>query len=178
MDDLATDLMRLFATALGLERHWFDHSIDRNMSNLAANFYPPQRIAPAAGQLRKGPHTDWGSLTILLQDPNPASTVSGLQVRVPDGTWLDVPPTVGEFVVNIGDLMAIWTGNRWVSTMHRVVNPQAGDGSARLSLAYFHQPNDDAVISTIPTVDAVPGHAVTSGEWFRRKLGLAFSTSP
>jgi isopenicillin N synthase-like dioxygenase len=176
MNELAAELMRLFALALGLDEAWFDRYIDHNASNLGANFYPAQERPPGPGQLRKGAHTDWGSLTILMQDPTAASTASGLQVQHPDGTWLDVPPTEGELVVNIGDLMAIWTNGRWVSTMHRVVNPGTGDRSPRLSLAFFHQPNDDAVIATIPTCGTPSGKPVTSGEWFRRKLQLAFGT--
>jgi isopenicillin N synthase-like dioxygenase len=56
-------------------------------------------------------------------------------------------------VVNLGDLMAEWTNNRWVSTLHRVVNPPRDKalGSRRLSMAFFHQPNYDAVIECLPT---------------------------
>jgi isopenicillin N synthase-like dioxygenase len=70
-----------------------------------------------------------------------------------DGQWIDVPTLPGTFVVNLGDLMAEWTNNRWVSTLHRVVNPPRDKalGSRRLSMAFFHQPNYDAVIECLPT---------------------------
>ena len=81
----------------------------------------------------------------------------------------------GAFVVNIGDMMARSTNDRWVSTMHRVVNPDRVDASkSRISLPFFHQPNADAVIECIPTCatpDNPPRYEpVTSGEWRDMKI--------
>lgn len=117
------------------------------MTNLTANYYPAQPEPPEPGQLRKGEHSDWGSLTILSREEAPG----GLQVRMPDGEWLDVPDVAGAFVINIGDLMSVWTNNRWVSTRHRVVNPPRHQSDrARYSLAFFHQPNFDTLIECLP----------------------------
>jgi len=79
-----------------------------------------------------------GSLTIVKPDNAPG----GLQVMTKEGSWMDVPNLEEGFVVNLGDLMAEWTNDRWVSTMHRVVNPPRGNalGSRRLSMTFFHQP--------------------------------------
>ena len=80
------------------------------------------------------------------------------------------------FVVNLGDLMAEWTNDRWVSTLHRVVNPSRAAGAAarRLSMAFFHQPNYDAVIQCLPTcADAGAAAALrttTSGEHVWTKI--------
>ena len=60
--------------------------------------------------------------------------------------WVEVPPRPGAFVVNIGDLMARWTNDRWISTLHRVVIPEDGGAERRQSFAFFHQPNWDAEI--------------------------------
>ena len=62
-----------------------------------------------------------------------------------------MPPHPGAFVINIGDLMARWTNDRWVSTLHRVVNPSAENGgnARRQSMAFFHQPNWDAEIRVL-----------------------------
>ncbi|WP_292329531.1 2OG-Fe(II) oxygenase family protein [Mesorhizobium sp.] len=97
--------------------------------------------------MRAGAHTDYGSLTILL--PQPGSR--GLQIVTPGGEWAEVPPVPGAFVINIGDLMARWTNDRWVSTVHRVVNPPAQQGGKdrRQSMAFFHQPNWDAEIAVL-----------------------------
>ncbi len=175
MVDLATTLMRLFATALGLDAGWFDDKIDQHITNLVVNAYPPQTTAPLPGQLRRGAHTDFGSLTILYQDDAPG----GLQVQTADGGWWDVPAIEGTFVVNLGDLMAAWTNDRWVSTMHRVVNPPPeGADTRRFSIPFFHQPNFDAVIECIPTCLAAgesPRHPpVTSGQWLIDKLSKSY----
>jgi len=71
-------------------------------------------------------------------------------------------------MLNLGDLMATWTNDRWVSTVHRVVVPDGGAGD-RLSVAFFHQPAYDALIECIPSctsADDPPRHEpITSGEW-------------
>ena len=65
MSSLAFELMQLFAVALGLDKHWFDDKVDRPISNLFANHYPPLTAIPEPGQLRVGEHNDYGSLTLL-----------------------------------------------------------------------------------------------------------------
>ena len=99
------------------------------------------------GQIRAGAHTDYGSLTILL----PQAGSRGLEIIAPNGEWTPVPPVPGAFVINIGDLMARWTNDRWVSTVHRVVNPPAQEGGRdrRQSMAFFHQPNWHAEIKVL-----------------------------
>ena len=172
MQGLAAELMRLFALALGLDERFFDDKIDRHISRLRVRNYPDQPTPALPGQLRAGAHTDHGSLTILCTADRPG----GLQVRDAAGAWHDVPSIPGTFVVNIGDLMARWTNDRWVSTVHRVVNPppdRAAD-SRRQSLVFFHNPNYDAEIVCLPTClapGAVPKYApTTSGEHLRRQF--------
>jgi len=173
LEQLAMTIMQLFAIGLGLPDDWFEDKFDRHITNLCVNYYPPQLEPPGPGQLRRGAHTDYGSLTVLYQDDAPG----GLQVRTLDGEWEDVPHVPGTFVVNIGDLMAVWTNGRWTSTMHRVVNvPRAEADRERISIPFFHQPNHDAVIECIPTC-LEPGESprfapVTSGEWVRTKTRL------
>lgn len=172
LEHLADTLMAVFAVALGLSEDYFRPYVDHHITNLCVNYYPPQLRAPEPGQLRRGAHSDYGSMTILYQDAAPG----GLQVLTKAGTWADVPHIPGTFVVNIGDLMARWTNDRWVSTMHRVVNPARDADEAateRISIPFFHQPNFDAVISCLPNCSS-PDHpakydTVTSGEWVRGK---------
>ena len=172
MEQLAGTLMRGFALGLGLPETYFDAAIDRHITNFSVLHYPPQTIPPLPGQLRAGAHTDYGSLTILKTDESPG----GLQVHGLDGAWIDVPFIPGTFVVNLGDLMAEWTNDRWRSTLHRVVNPPAEAGAAadRISMAFFHQPNYDAVIECLPTcTDAAhpPKYGrTTSGEHVWAKI--------
>ena len=144
MEDLAAKLMGLMALGLGLDEHWFDDTIADHITGLAALHYPALDAPPLPGQFRRGPHSDWGSLTILYHDGEP-----GLQIMSPEGEWEDVPVVEGSFVVNIGDLMAAWTNDRWVSTLHRVA---AADGAwgERISVAFFHQPPTTPASSASP----------------------------
>ena len=168
MEDLANRLMRLMALALGLNEHWFDDKIRDHITNLTVNYYSELEQPEARGQLRRGEHTDWGSLSILHHDGE-----AGLQIKAPDGEWEHVPNVAQALVINLGDLMAFWTNDRWKSTYHRVVVPE--DHSAdRLSLVFFHQPAYDTLIECIPTSsspDDPPRHApTTSGEWILSML--------
>jgi isopenicillin N synthase-like dioxygenase len=149
MEDLAADLMRMFALALDLPEAYFDDKIDRHISMFRALRYPDQIQPPEPGQMRAGAHSDYGSLTILRQEQRPG----GLQVQNKAGEWVDVPAIPGTFVVNIGDLMMQWTNDLWTSTMHRVVNPprDLAAESDRISLVFFHQPNYDAMVSCLPS---------------------------
>ncbi len=147
MEDLARRIMRLFAAALKMPDDYFEPFIDAPVSALRALNYPEQTRPPKPGQLRAGAHTDYGSLTILL----PQAGSRGLEIKTPDGNWTPVPPVPDAFLINIGDLMALWTNDRWVSTLHRVVNPPPDQGGMdrRQSLAFFHQPNWDAEIAVL-----------------------------
>ena len=149
MERLAEVLMRIFATALALREDFFADKIDRHITAMRLNHYARATIPPLPDQLRAGAHSDYGSLTILYPTPNPG----GLQVCATDGSWCDVQPPPGVFVVNLGDLMAQWTNDRWVSTLHRVVNPppESVADSRRASIAFFHQPNYDAEIRCLDT---------------------------
>lgn len=167
---LAARMMRIFALALDLDEHWFDDKIDRADASLWASNYPAQHEAPQPGQLRAGPHTDYDTLTLLKVEDAPG----GLQVEVEPGLWADVPFVAGSYVVNIGDLMARWTNDRWRSTMHRVANPPPGSGPAarRQSIVFFHKPNDDAVITPLPTCVGPEGPRygpVLAGEYMAEK---------
>ena len=91
MERVATTLMRIFAVGLGMDKHFFDDSVDRHITNFSVLHYPEQTKPPLPGQLRAGAHTDYGSLTILKPDNAPG----GLQVLNKDGTWIDVPTLPG-----------------------------------------------------------------------------------
>lgn len=142
-DALARRLMGLFERALALPPGHFDGFMRQPICTTRLLHYPPQPAVVAPGQIGCGAHTDWGALTLLAQDG-----VGGLQVQSLAGPWLDVAPIPGAFVVNIGDLMARWTHDRWRSTPHRVVNRAAG--LERFSIAYFFDLDADAVILPLP----------------------------
>lgn len=139
---LAGRLLSTMALALDLPADHFDGQIDRHTSAMRALDYPPHPDV-ADDQYGASAHTDYGTLTILLADPE----VGGLQVQAPDGTWHDAHAPRGSFVVNLGDAMARWTNDRWRSTMHRVLVPR----QRRQSIAFFHNANWDALIECLPT---------------------------
>lgn len=161
MEALAARIMGVMALALGQPRDFFEPFIDAPVSALRALNYPASAQPAASGQFGAGAHTDYGSLTILLPDRNS----KGLEIQMPDGNWQEVEPRDGAFVVNIGDLMALWTGGRWRSTLHRVIHRPARRGS----IAYFHQPNWHAQISPLDG----GGETVTSGPYLMSKFAAA-----
>lgn len=149
MGDLAKTLMRLFALGLDLPETWFDERIDKHMAIMQAVNYPEPTVEPLPGQLRTSPHTDYGALTILKTEDKPG----GLEVQGLDGAWHVVPIIPGAFIINIGDMMARWTNDRWVSNVHQVVIPPHDRmiGSRRKSLVFFFHPNYDTLVECIPS---------------------------
>ena len=172
MEKLTDLVMRGLALALDLDEGFFRDKLDRHDSTFRVANYPHQHRPPAPGQLRAGAHTDYGAITLLAAERAPG----GLQVRTRDGTWTDAPVVPEGFVVNIGDLMMTWTNDRWLSNLHRVVNPppDAAGSTRRLSLVYFANCNPDARIECLPTC-AGPGNPprhppVVAGEHRRMKI--------
>jgi isopenicillin N synthase-like dioxygenase len=150
---LVLDIHRGFALDLDIEADFFTSRLDRPMSTLRLLRYPPGDPA----DLGAGTHTDYGNLTVLATDG-----VAGLQVRRRDGTWLDAPHIEGAFVCNIGEYLMRWTNDEYVSTPHRVVRPV----TRRYSVAFFADPNPDAVVATIPAgrpAGAAPRYAPITG---------------
>ena len=142
MEDLAKRIMAAFAEALGLESSYFDRFISNPISALRALHYPTTTDAIIEKRQRAGAHTDYGSLTILL----PQVGTTGLQIKKKN-SWIDVPALEDCLIINIGDLMELWTAGRWVSTLHRVI--ARPNQPPRKSLAYFHQPDWDSIINPI-----------------------------
>jgi len=175
MSDQILVLMRLAALALNVDEAFFDDKVDRSIGTMRLNYYPPQVVAPRPGQLRASAHTDYGGFTILSGENTHLTAMGrqgptvpgGLQVRTRDGRWIDVATRPTTFVVNIGDLLMRWTNDRWLSNMHRVVNPPAGDAGrrARLSVAFFNHPNYDVPIECLPSQGAPKHPPVLSGEY-------------
>jgi len=162
MERLVGDLMRVTALGLSIDEHFFDDKIDKHITAMRLNFYPEVKEPPKPGQLRGGEHTDYGLLTIL----NGENVPGGLQVKTLKGEWIDVETDPSNFVCNIGDLLMRWTNDRWVSNVHRVVTPPAESaGAKRLSIAFFHHPNYDALVECIAPSGKAKYPPVLSGEY-------------
>jgi isopenicillin N synthase-like dioxygenase len=145
---LARTLMTAFTDALALEPAYFEDMIDHSIEVLKMNNYAlPEGDTEFAGDLTgMGAHSDFGILTILWADQVP-----GLQVLDRGGQWYDVQPADGALLINLGDAMARWTNDRWMSTIHRVDPPVVGGQiRRRRSAAFFFDGNHDAVIEALP----------------------------
>ena len=163
MEKLAERIMKVFALALNIDENYFESYIDNPISALRALNYPSIKRNVLPKQQRAGAHTDYGSLTILL----PQEKSKGLQIKI-SNKWVDVPIAPNKFIINIGDLMALWTNDRWKSTLHRV-KPYK---KSRKSLAFFHQPNWDAEIKVLEScvIKKKKYNSVFSGPYLMSKF--------
>jgi isopenicillin N synthase-like dioxygenase len=167
--DCGRRLLRGFAASLGLAPDFFAPRFAKPLARCSLIYYPPQPPESGSEQFGVAPHTDYGGLTLLSQDDT-----GGLQVRARSGEWMTAVPIPDTFVVNIGDLMARWTNDRFVSTPHRVVN---ASGRARYSVGVFFDPAFDTMID--PGELRPPGKPlhppVTCGDYIVGRLDKAFS---
>lgn len=171
MQALAQTLLRAIALALGIERDFFDARFAEPISVFRMIHYPPRHTARSADQPGAGAHTDYGCVTLLYQDD-----AGGLQVRNVNGEWIDAPPIPGSFVVNIGDMMARWSNDRYTSTPHRVISPL---GVHRYSMPFFAEPHPDTEISCLPncsSADNPPKYPpVTSAEYLLSRFADTYA---
>ncbi|QTI69212.1 isopenicillin N synthase family dioxygenase [Gordonia polyisoprenivorans] len=173
MKALSDDLLALMAEALGKADG------DNPFRNLAGNatwtsninHYPPMTVVgdPEPGQFRIGPHTDFGTVTVLDREPG----AGGLQVYSDESGWADAPYDPTALTINIGDLLEYWSGGRWPAGRHRVLPPQPESPEEDLvSLIFFYELDHDAVVTPLaPPVGRVSGRPdVIAGEFIKERL--------
>jgi isopenicillin N synthase-like dioxygenase len=144
LEQLAKRIMQLLALSLDLPEHYFDACCDDPMVTLKMLRYPAHPADADEYSFGVGAHTDWGSITILAQDD-----CGGLEVCLPDGTWVPAPYIADTFVVNLGDLIPRWTNGLYHSNPHRVRN-LFSKGRSRYSIPFFYGPNYLTPISALP----------------------------
>lgn len=137
---LARRMIKIFAEILELPPSYFDDLVSTPGAMGRIIHYPPQK-ATDTDALGIGAHTDIELFTILAP-----GTVPALQILKTNGEWIQAPPIPGTFVVNIGDMLARWTNDRFVSTVHRVWNVT---GKERISVPFFFGANYDVTIRTL-----------------------------
>ncbi|MGW3206585.1 isopenicillin N synthase family dioxygenase [Streptomyces sp. NPDC001135] len=170
MAALEKELLSLLGHALGLERDFFSRHMDHPTYGFNINWYPGTEVTgePLPGQFRIGPHTDFGTVTILDRQAGKG----GLQIHTDAGGWEDAPYDPDAFTVNVGDLLARWTGDRWRSGRHRVLPPPLDAPAEELiSLVYFGECTPGTRVESVPApVGRVAYPPVDSHVYLREKL--------
>ncbi|PWY65975.1 oxidoreductase [Aspergillus heteromorphus CBS 117.55] len=166
MGELARNIMRVIAQSLDLEEHWFDDFCADSANILRLLRYPPQEVDETGVERGIGAHTDFGGITILLQDDT-----GGLQVWDRESSqWASVVPFPGALVVNLGNLLMRWTNDRYLSNLHRVINTS---GRERYSVPFFCTGNLDYTVECIPGCRAETEEAkyppITVQEWMEKR---------
>lgn len=168
---MARRLMAAVAVSLDQPEDFFEEAYEKPLARGQLVFYPPSTAADEAEErFGVAPHTDFGVLTLLLQDNS-----GGLQVQSKSGDWIEAPPIAGTLVCNIGDLLARWSNDRFASTLHRVVNRTS---NARYSIPVFFDPHTDTIIDPVdlgvsPQDSKYP--AVTAGQHIAGRNKKSFS---
>ena len=143
MSGFARRFNRLLALALDLPAAFFDPHFERPTAWVRLMHYPPEPPGTPDDQYGAAPHTDYGFITFLAQDG-----LGGLEVRGRDGGWIPAPPIPETFVVNVADMLARWSNDRWTSTPHRVRNTAGRD---RYSIPFFWDTGLESEIACLPS---------------------------
>ena len=140
---LGRTLADLLALSLDLPADHFAPGLDEPSVTVRMLRYPPHPADAGVNQLGSGAHTDWGFLTLLLQDDR-----GGLEVLNGAGEWIRAEPMAGAFIVNLGDMVPRLTGGLYHSNLHRVLNNRSG--ADRYSVATFYNPHAAYAFQTAP----------------------------
>jgi len=160
-------LLKAFATGLDIDPEFFLKDFNKPVSRGSLIYYPPQE-SPPVEHFGAGAHTDYGTLTLLYQDE-----VGGLEIKEKSGAWLSATPIKGTYVVNVGDLLARWSNDRFESTSHRVVS---STNRARYSLGMFVDPNWDAIVEPITIAgEASKYEPVRCADYINERYNEAFA---
>ena len=158
---LGKRLLRLFALSLDMEEGFFLQYMKKPMVQSRLFHYPPQPPVTREREFGVAPHSDYGMITLLTQDP-----IGGLELRKRDGEWVAAPWMEGTFVINLGDMFKVWTNDVYVSNLHRVVNRS---GRERYSIPTFFNLDYDAPVACLPNCQSAanpPRYApIKSGDY-------------
>lgn len=154
--DVAMGVLRGVAKALAVPPNYFDDAFDAPMALLRGNYYPARPAWATDQDFGIATHTDYGCLTLLATDGSP-----GLEVRKRGGGWIPVSAPPGEFIINFGEMMEIWSQGRVKATPHRVVGGQ----NERMSVPLFFNPSVDTNIAPMGS-----GQTIRAGDHMARRF--------
>jgi isopenicillin N synthase-like dioxygenase len=154
--DIAQQILTLIAESLSLPSDYFTkvHFSSKHRSILRVTRYPALKSctsARGAGVSRISPHQDIGTITLLSQDSCGGLEVFDRTSKCGAGEWLPVQPEPGCMVVNVGNLLMRWTNYSYRSSVHRVISTPMSDEEERISVIFFANPNDDAIVQPVST---------------------------
>jgi len=161
-------LLQAFGVAMGVSAGFFAENYFENQSSIVRFLrYPPSN----GKDLGCGAHSDYGILTLLLQDD-----IGGLQILY-NGKWIEVPPIKDSFVINVGDCVEYITNGKFKATKHRVINNSTT--KERYVVALFHEPNINLKLDTLPAFkqypDPFPNRPSLYGQHLSSRLSATFS---
>jgi len=176
LNQLKEKIVQCYAAALDVPLDFFQANHDEEWNTLRLLHYLPVKEGKAV-EYRVGPHSDYGTITLLIQD-----SVGGLQVFDRTlGKWKDAISPPGTVVVNTADLLMRWTNDRFPSTMHRVVGPMCSEVHAaaakkdRYSIAYFVNPNQGHVVENVMRNESPKYEAITALDYLVQRLSATYS---
>jgi len=146
--ELSDKIMKILCRTLGQPEDALDDVFASGPTSTARlNHYPyadplepeEQAKVEALGDMALHHHTDPGAITLLYQDD-----VGGLETHSDEDGWIPVPPNPAALVINIGDVVQVWSNGRYKAAVHRVRHVPAG--KSRYSIPFFYQPGSKAVI--------------------------------
>lgn len=137
---LSRRLLSAIAAAIGQDPAWFDDKFDQPMALLRGNYYPPRPEWATEKDFGIAAHTDYGCLTLLATDGVP-----GLEVLGVDKQWYPVQANPGEFIINFGEMLELWSDGLIKATLHRVV----GGVDERISVPLFFNPSPDVNVAPV-----------------------------
>lgn len=137
-EKLGRSILAAIACSLGEPEDFFEPHCSEPMVQMRMFHYPPPPEGQA-GLYGSSPHTDYGMITLLAQDP-----IGGLEVQTLTGEWVSAPYIEGTLVINIGDMLSRWTNDIYHSTLHRVINRARRD---RYSVAMFYHLNAESLVT-------------------------------
>jgi len=137
---VALDVLRGVAVSIGAPRHTFDQGFAEPMALLRGNYYPERPDWAGTRDFGIAAHTDYGCLTLLATDGSP-----GLEVRRRGGGWIPLSAPPGDFIINFGEMMELWSDRLIKATPHRVV----GGTAERISIPLFFNPSYETNVAPI-----------------------------
>lgn len=174
--NLTSRLLKSLSLGLGKEIDFFNNLHRRmmresNKTSMRTLYYPAIKETVKPGSIRCGEHTDYGTMTLLYQDEHP-----GLELKSRKGGWIQAPPLPGHLLINIGDLLEMWTNKEYPATLHRVLIPEQEilKKVARQSIVFFVHPDAEVKIEPLIGDPETRMPAVTSQEHTDRRFAETF----